>query len=65
MSERGRRVVSLQGDVDARFGPRQRGLDELDLRDEWTTPIGSGVFAVPPGCSEGGYVGETLLEEAS
>ena len=26
------------------------------------TPIGSSVFAIPPGCDEGGYVGQTLLE---
>ena len=31
------------------------------LLNEWTTPIGSAVFAIPPGCVEGGYIGDTLL----
>lgn len=53
--------VSFQADVDRQFTPIQRRLDELDLLNEWTTPIGSAVFAVPPGCAEGGYIGETLL----
>ena len=42
------------------FG-RTRALDELDLLNEWTTPIGSAVFAAPPGCAQGGFIGETLL----
>ncbi|SNQ49443.1 hypothetical protein FRACA_3300004 [Frankia canadensis] len=37
------------------------GLAELDLLNEWVTPIGSAVFAIPPGCAAGGFVGETLL----
>lgn len=61
VSDSGQIFVSFQADVDAQFVPIQRRLDELDLLNEWTTPIGSAVFAVPPGCAEGGYVGETLL----
>ncbi|UGS26305.1 Dyp-type peroxidase [Microbacterium resistens] len=53
--------VSFQADVDAQFVPLQRRLDELDLLNTWTTPIGSAVFAIPPGCAEGGWIGETLL----
>lgn len=53
--------LSFQADVAAQFVPIQRRLDELDLLNTWTTPIGSAVFAVPPGCAEGGWVGETLL----
>lgn len=52
---------SYQADVDAQFVPLQRRLDELDLLNEWTTPVGSAVFAIPPGCAEGGFVGDTLL----
>ncbi|MHB1063819.1 MAG: hypothetical protein ACYC1Z_04880 [Georgenia sp.] len=33
----------------------------LGLLDRWATPMGSAVFAVPLGCAEGGYIGETLL----
>ncbi len=62
ISESGLVFVSFQADVARQFTPLQRRLDDLDLLNEWTTPIGSAVFAVPPGCAEGGYVGETLLE---
>ena len=53
--------VSFQADVDRQFLPIQRRLDEMDLLNEWTTPVGSAVFAIPPGCAEGGFIGETLL----
>jgi dye decolorizing peroxidase len=53
--------VSFQADVDRQFVPIQARLDRLDLLNEWTVPIGSAVFAIPPGCAEGGFVGETLL----
>ncbi|MDH6179860.1 dye decolorizing peroxidase [Microbacteriaceae bacterium SG_E_30_P1] len=61
VSESGLLFASFQADVDAQFVPIQQRLADLDLLNEWTTPIGSAVFAVPPGCSEGGYIGETLL----
>lgn len=61
ISNSGLLFVSYQADVAAQFVPIQRRLDELDLLNEWTTPIGSAVFAVPPGCSEGGFIGETLF----
>lgn len=62
VSRSGLLFIAYQADVDAQFVPLQRRLDELDLLNEWTTPVGSAVFAVPPGCVEGGYVGETLLD---
>ncbi len=52
---------SLQADPVRQFVPIQRRLAEVDLLNLWTTPIGSAVFAVPPGCAPGGYVGDTLL----
>ncbi|KJL19606.1 putative deferrochelatase/peroxidase EfeN precursor [Microbacterium oxydans] len=61
VSESGLIFVAFQADVERQFIPMQRRLDELDLLNEWTVPIGSAVFAVPPGCAEGGYIGETLL----
>ncbi|MFV0375211.1 Dyp-type peroxidase [Microbacterium sp.] len=61
VSDSGLLFVSFQADVARQFTPLQRRLDELDLLNEWTTPVGSAVFAIPPGCEEGGYVGETLL----
>ena len=54
--------TSYQADPLAQFVPVQRRLDELDILNQWTTPIGSAVFAIPPGCEKGGYIGETLLE---
>jgi len=53
--------VSFQADVERQFVPIQTRLDQLDLLNEWTIPIGSAVFAVPPGCDETGFIGETLL----
>ncbi|MEY4312581.1 MAG: hypothetical protein RLZZ319_90, partial [Actinomycetota bacterium] len=43
------------------FTPVQQALAEFDILNLWTTPIGSSEFVLPPGCREGGYVGETLL----
>ncbi|WP_326557862.1 Dyp-type peroxidase [Micromonospora sp. NBC_01796] len=53
--------ASYQADIERQFLPIQRRLAELDLLNEWTTPIGSAVFAIPPGCSPDGWVGEQLL----
>ncbi|PFG34922.1 Dyp-type peroxidase [Sanguibacter antarcticus] len=61
VSSSGLLFAAYQVDVDAQYVPLQRRLDELDLLNQWTTPIGSAVFAIPPGCSEGGYIGDTLL----
>ncbi|MFD1322004.1 Dyp-type peroxidase [Micromonospora sonneratiae] len=54
--------ASYQADIDRQFLPVQRRLAERDLLNEWTTPIGSAVFAIPPGCAPGGWVGQQLLE---
>ncbi|MEV4512330.1 Dyp-type peroxidase [Dactylosporangium sp. NPDC049525] len=53
--------ASFQRDVGGQFLPIQRNLAEADLLNEWITPIGSAVFAVPPGCEPGGWIGEGLL----
>jgi len=62
VSESGLVFISFQADVARQFTPMQERLARADLLNIWTTPIGSAVFAVPPGCDEGGYIGETLLE---
>ncbi|WP_430868099.1 Dyp-type peroxidase [Demequina aurantiaca] len=62
VSNTGLLFASYQADVDAQFVPIQRALADADLLNVWTTPIGSAVFAIPPGCDEGGYVGQGLLE---
>ncbi len=53
--------ASYQADIDRQYLPIQRRLAEKDLLNEWTTPIGSAVFAIPPGCAEGGWIGERVL----
>lgn len=62
LSSTGLLFGSWQADVNRQFVPLQRALDQADLLNVWTTPIGSAVFAIPPGCEEGGYLGQTLLE---
>ena len=61
VSNAGLIFVSYQADVDRQFVPIQRRLDELDILNEWTSPIGSAVFAVPPGVRKGGFIGEQLF----
>ena len=61
VSNSGLLFASFQADVDAQFVPIQTRLDTLDLLNEWTTPIGSAVFAIPPGCTMNGYIGDTLF----
>lgn len=53
--------LAYQADIERQYLPIQRSLAELDLMNQWTTPIGSAVFAIPPGCEPGGFIGETLL----
>ncbi|HWS56941.1 MAG TPA: Dyp-type peroxidase [Actinotalea sp.] len=53
--------VSFQRDVTTQYVPIQRRLDELDLLNRWTTPIGSAVFALPGGARPGTYLGQRLL----
>ena len=62
LSEAGQVFVSFQADPLAQFLPIQRRLDELDLLNQWTTPIGSAVFAIPPGCAQGEFLGQAVLE---
>ncbi len=61
VSNSGLLFVSFQADVDAQFVPLQRRMDALDLLNVWITPIGSAVFAIPPGCAAGSYIGDTLF----
>ncbi|MDN4646439.1 Dyp-type peroxidase [Arthrobacter sp. PsM3] len=61
VSDSGLIFVSYQSDVGKQFTPIQRRLDEMDMLNQWTTPVGSAVFAIPPGCREGGFVGDVLF----
>lgn len=53
--------AAYMANINHQFVPVQQRLSDLDLLNTWTTPIGSSVFALPPGCSPGGYIGEGLL----
>ncbi|SDZ64821.1 dye decolorizing peroxidase [Asanoa ishikariensis] len=60
-SDAGLIFAAYQRDIGTQFLPIQRNLAENDLLNDWITPIGSAVFAVPPGCREDGWVGQSLL----
>ena len=59
--EHDEKVMAGFASIADQFIPVQRALDDSDALNEWTTAIGSAVFAVPPGYAKGGWVGETLL----
>lgn len=53
--------VAMMADPIAQYVPVQRRLEQADVLNIWTTPIGSAVFAVPPGCAPGEHLGQQLL----
>lgn len=61
LSESGQIFTSFQADLEGQFIPIQQRLSDLDLLNMWTTPIGSAVFAIPPGCAEGEFVGQSVI----
>lgn len=62
LSDSGLIFTAFQHDVGTQYVPLQQRMSDLDLLNEWVEHIGMAVFAIPPGCDEGGYVGQTLLE---
>jgi dye decolorizing peroxidase len=52
--------VAFQQNLD-QFIKIQQRLDAMDSLNTWTTPIGSAVFLIPPGCENGGWIGQTLI----
>lgn len=55
--------LAFQHSIEEIFIPVQRKLDLQDALNEWTTAIGSAVFAILPGWPEGGYPGQVLLDD--
>ena len=53
--------TAYQADIDRQFLPVQRRLEQLDLLNQWTTPIGSAVFAIPRGFQDGEYLAQDLF----
>ncbi len=60
-SDTGLLFTAYAADLDRQFVPMQRRLAEVDLLNQWTTPVGSAVFAILPGVAEGSYFAEALL----
>ena len=52
--------VSFQANLH-QFMQIQKRLESMDSLNTWTTPIGSAVFLIPPGCENGGWIGQTLI----
>jgi deferrochelatase/peroxidase EfeB len=55
-------LLCFQRDPRRQYAPIQRALDAQDALARYGVHTGSAVFAIPPGCRPGGYVGEPLLE---
>jgi deferrochelatase/peroxidase EfeB len=53
--------LCYQRDPRRQFIPIQRRLAASDALNAFVQPVGSAIFACPPGTQPGGYVGETLL----
>lgn len=53
--------AAWSADPAATFVPVQRRLAEADLLNQWTTHVGSAVFAILPGCAAGEALGAALL----
>lgn len=62
ISNSGLLFAAYQADPVRQYLPIQQRLAEQDMLNTWTVPIGSAVFAIPPGCHEGGYIGQDALE---
>ncbi|ROQ38455.1 deferrochelatase/peroxidase EfeB [Frondihabitans sp. PhB188] len=53
--------ICFQRDPENQFVRIQSALAANDAMNEYVQHVSSGIFAVPPGASAGGYVGETLF----
>ena len=53
--------ATYQADPVKQYHPIQERLAQLDMMNEWTHPVGSAVFWIPPAASEGGFLGEGLF----
>jgi dye decolorizing peroxidase len=48
-------------DLHKQYVPVQKRLDQFDLLNKWTTPIGSALFAMPRGFKPGEILAEELF----
>ncbi|GAA4108546.1 Dyp-type peroxidase [Nocardioides fonticola] len=54
--------IAFAADAERQFVPVQRRLADLDRLNQWITPIGSAVYAVPPGAGDGDFLAASLLD---
>ncbi|MDE1181739.1 iron uptake transporter deferrochelatase/peroxidase subunit [Paraburkholderia sp.] len=54
--------IAHQGDPRTGFIPINEKLSKFDMMNQFTTHIGSAVFACPPGAQRGSYIGAGLFE---
>jgi deferrochelatase/peroxidase EfeB len=57
-------LLVYQRDPRRQFVPVQRRLAEHDALSRFSRPVGSAVFAIPPGTHPGGFIADRLLDEA-
>ena len=55
-------LIAYQKDPREQFVPIQRLLGGSDSLNEYIRHTSSALFAVPPGCQPGRYLGQNLLE---
>jgi dye decolorizing peroxidase len=53
--------TAYQRNIETQFLPIQRRLEQLDLLNQWTVPVGSAVFAIPGGVMPGEVLAERLF----
>jgi len=60
--DRGSLFIAYAANIERQFTPIQQRLADSDLMHKWLTATGSAVFAIPPGFTQGGWLGQSLLE---
>jgi deferrochelatase/peroxidase EfeB len=53
--------LAYQKDPRTGFIPIFDRMAKLDMMNQFTTHVGSAVFAIPPGAQEGGFIGQPLF----
>ena len=56
-------LLTYQRDPRRQFVPVQRRLAEHDALSRFSRPVGSAVFAIPPGTAPGGFIADELLNQ--
>jgi deferrochelatase/peroxidase EfeB len=54
--------LAHQRDPRTGFIPINEKLSKLDMMNQFTTHVGSAIFAIPPGAKEGSFIGAELFE---